>query len=175
MNRMPPEDLDETFGDATPKHENDFGIVDGRAHDHDWIDGRIAVGGGVWRDSHVAHLRSEGITHVIDCRSEASAEMLYRDSGIELFCCRTDDDGAKKGERWFGRGVPYALGILARPGTKLLVHCAAGVNRGPSMAYAILRAMGIETASAEAMIRMARPCVALLYRDDAERWLAAHR
>ena len=48
----------------------------------------------------------------------------------------------------------------------MLCHCAAGVNRGPSNALAIMIAWGIDPARAEAMIRDVRPVVKLHYRED---------
>ena len=43
------------------------------------------------------------------------------------------------------------------------------INQGPSMAYAIMRAMGFSASDAEGCIRAARPYVGLLYRADADR------
>lgn len=49
-----------------------------------------------------------------------------------------------------------------------VVHnCAAGVNRGPSMAMGILMALGWPADGAEALIRAARPQVGLAYAADA--------
>lgn len=175
MKIVPPgENLDATFGRASPGHESDGdGIVfvgDG-PHDHHWVTDRIAVGGGVWTREHVLGLRDEGVTNVIDCRSEFDAETIYRDTGVELFRCRTDDDGRPKDSAWFARGVTYAQSVLQNPASKLLVHCSHGIQRGPSMAYAILRALGWTRAGAESEIRIARPIARIRYAKDAERFI----
>ncbi len=173
MNHFWPEDLDETFGNIAPKHEGDVDIIHEYAHEHDWVTDRIAVGGGIWRREEILLLAKEGITHVIDCRGKASAELLYRDTGVEFFHCGTEDDGAPKGDEWFGKGAPYGVSVLEKPNTKLLCHCAAGINRGPSMAFAIMRLMGFESLNAYSTIKMARRIAVVMYRDDADRWIAS--
>ena len=45
-----------------------------------------------------------------------------------------------------------------------------GINRGPSMAFAILLATGMEPAAALTAIRAARPIAAIAYDDDALDW-----
>ena len=80
----------------------------------------------------------------------------------------TQDDGQTKPAAWFSRGIDFALGALAHPGYAVLTHCAAGINRGPSMAYAILRAQGWDGIDAIALLRAKRPQVQVRYRGDAE-------
>ncbi|MGH7174895.1 MAG: hypothetical protein ACREGR_00865, partial [Minisyncoccia bacterium] len=80
----------------------------------------------------------------------------------------TADDGKPKTPDWFSRSLMLDLDALSRPKNKVYAHCAAGVNRGPSTAYAILRALGFTPGSAEAVIRTARPWVGLAYKRDAD-------
>ena len=54
-----------------------------------------------------------------------------------------------------------------RAGDLAAAHCAAGVNRGPSMAAAILMALGVNGPTVWQMIVSARPQVSLAYFDDA--------
>lgn len=54
-------------------------------------------------------------------------------------------------------------------------NCAAGINRGPSMCYALLRAMGLGPTEAERAIRRVRPFATMRYRPDAERAHAGGR
>ncbi|MFD9107046.1 hypothetical protein [Streptomyces bottropensis] len=56
-------------------------------------------------------------------------------------------------------------------GARLYCHCAAGVNRSPAAAYAILRSRGWEPATARARILTRRPEARPRYFDDAERCL----
>ena len=58
-----------------------------------------------------------------------------------------------KPAEWFHAGIAFAASI--GPDDKLFVHCGHGINRGPVMAYAILRSQGY--LDAEAMMRAARP------------------
>ena len=60
-------------------------------------------------------------------------------------------------DAWFDRGVAFALDALARPGTKVLSHCHMGINRGPSLAYAVLLALGTDPVEALDALRRARP------------------
>lgn len=168
---LPPgEDLDETYG-ATRRCEDDADRILMPSHEHNWPHPRVAVGSGVWTVDDVRLVRDAGITHVLDCRSTAEYARLYRGTAIAYCCAPTDDDGKRKPPAWFGQGVAFALDALSRPDAKLLVHCAAGINRGPSMAYAVLRAMGLGPTEAEGAIRSARPLVSMGYRADAERWV----
>ena len=51
-----------------------------------------------------------------------------------------DDDGEPKPIAWFLRSLEFALPLPAKPTTRLYAHCAAGVNRGPSTLYSVMRA-----------------------------------
>jgi protein-tyrosine phosphatase len=139
------------------------------SHEHQWPHERVAVGSGVWTAEDVAGLVREGITHVIDCRSTAAAEQLYRGTGITFLHAGTDDDQRPKRAEWFRKGVSFARDALSKPSTKVLVHCTAGINRGPSMAYAVLRAIGMGPYEAEFRIREVRPLAGMCYRHDADR------
>ena len=46
------------------------------------------------------------------------------------------------------QGVGFALAALEDPDAQVLAHCHMGINRGPSMAYAILLATGMEPVAA---------------------------
>lgn len=145
-------------------------------HEHHWITDRIAVGSGVWRPGDVARLRTAGITHVVDCRSDARMYAgLYAHSGVRHHHAETLDDGEAKGLDWFAAGATPALAALRRPGTKVLFHCAAGINRGPSMAYFVLRMLGYGPDTSMRMIKSKRQLAHVGYAADAERALVRHR
>jgi len=55
--------------------------------------------------------------------------------------------------------VEFALAVLDEPGTKLYVHCAAGVHRAPMMTLAILCALNWNLAQAMQLIEARRPMV----------------
>ncbi len=67
------------------------------------------------------------------------------------------DDGLPKPVSWFQTGWDFAKPILDNGGV-VLSHCAAGVNRGPSVAYFLLRAhWGMTGDNAFALLKAQRP------------------
>jgi len=134
--------------------------------DYNWITSRLATGAAL-DASCVPDLTAAGITHCVNCRSEDDTEDAFLPPTITKLWNPTDDDGAPKDERWWHTGIAFVLGALIEPHTRILVHCAAGVNRGPSLAYGCMLALGWPADAAEAMIRAARPQVGLAYAADA--------
>jgi protein-tyrosine phosphatase len=118
----------------------------------------------------VQALVTAGITHIIDCRDDFNdAPLLAGQSAISYLWNGVPDDGdpATHGDAWFAKSIGFALPALSGPHTKVYCHCAAGVNRGPSTAFAIMLASGFTAADAEAVIRAARPVVGLAYKTEA--------
>ena len=70
-----------------------------------------------------------------------------------------DDDFQPKPPEVFRRGVEFALAALDQPGTKLYIHCAAGVHRAPMMALAVLCALSWKMQEAMQLIEARRPVV----------------
>lgn len=126
--------------------------------DYNWVNERLAVGGEVNGREEMDTLRKAGVTHVINLQAESPplADPEGTD-GIEVLWLPIYDDFLPKPPDVFKRGVEFALDALSRPGTKVLVHCAAGVHRGPMMMYAILRALGLPETQAQEIIKRARP------------------
>lgn len=129
---------------------------------------RLATGGAITSSDDVTALKNAGITHVIDCIEGSDDTSLLAGSGMVYLYNGTQDDGQHKPPAWFAASLAFALPALAQPHVKVYAHCAAGVNRGPSTAFCILRALGWTSASAEAVIRAARPQVGLAYKSDAD-------
>jgi hypothetical protein len=115
-----------------------------------------------------------GITGVVDCREEWSDEELVRRLAPEIGYCHVgiDDDGSRRPDTWFDDGTAGALDLLDRTDGQVLVHCHMGINRGPSMAYAVLLRLGWDHLDALDAIRSARPIAALIYAEDAASWWA---
>jgi protein-tyrosine phosphatase len=84
-----------------------------------------------------------------------------------------DDDFQPKPPEIFQRGVDFALAALDREGTKLFIHCAAGVHRAPMMALALLCTLGWNLEDAVDLIEMKRPVAdfADVYVNSVERFL----
>lgn len=137
--------------------------------DFSFITERLATGAAVNSADDVAQLQAAGINAVIDCRAEFDDGPLFAGvAGMAYLWAPQNDDGQHpKPVSWFQAGISFALPLLAQPGRRVYAHCAAGVNRGPSMASAILMALGFTEAQARSMIVTARPQVGLAYIDDA--------
>jgi hypothetical protein len=138
--------------------------------DFSFVTLRVATGAAINDASDVNALVSAGITHVIDCRWEFDDVHIFADHPYIVYLYNgVLDDGFSKPDSWFAKSLSFALPALAMPHVKIYAHCAAGVNRGPSTAYAILRAQGFDAITAERQIRIARPQVRLAYKSDADR------
>lgn len=92
-------------------------------------------------------------------------QVEYRYVGI-------DDDGTRRPDEWFDTGTNAALELLESNDGRVLVHCHMGINRGPSMAYAVLLTLGWDHLVALETIRAVRPIAALIYAEDAVTWWA---
>jgi protein-tyrosine phosphatase len=114
-----------------------------------------------------------GVTHIIDMQIEFDDTPLAVPHGIRVLWNPIDDDFQPKSTDVFQRGVDFALDALDEEGTKLFVHCAAGVHRAPMMTLAILCSLGWEVADALQLIESRRPVVdfADVYVNSVKRFL----
>lgn len=135
--------------------------------DFTMITPRLATGAAIASADDVAQLMAAGITAVVDCRAEFDDGPLLASSGLAYLWDGTADDGKAKPPAWFAPALAFALPLLAQPRQVVYLHCAAGRNRGPSMCYAVMLALGWLAGAAEAQIRAARPQVGLAYMADA--------
>ena len=120
----------------------------------------------------LADLIEAGVTHIIDARhewsdqdwvTEAAPHIRYQHNGV-------DDDGQRLPDHFFATGVEFATEALADPRNRILAHCHMGINRGPSMGYAILLSQGWDPVEALVAIRRARPIAAVSYSEHALDW-----
>jgi hypothetical protein len=120
----------------------------------------------------ITELKSHGLTHILDCRSETSDERLVANLApdVDYHQAGTEDEAAGTAEGWFDSGVGFAREALKIPGTVLLAHCALGQARGPSMAYAVLLDQGYDPGEALLMITQARPQAKASYAEHALSW-----
>lgn len=139
----------------------------------------LAVGGDLdSRDDTLAliqlmELGHLGVTHVVDVRSEWSDERLVQRHAPEIAYLHhgLDDIGQRVPPSWFEKAVSWIEGVLAAdPEAVVLTHCHAGINRGPSLGFAVLLAQGWEPVEAMASIRAARPQASAYYAADALSW-----
>jgi len=124
---------------------------------YSFITYRLAIGAALTCAEDVAVLRGVGINAVIDLRAEFDDGPLFAGSAIQYCWNPAQDDGVRKSVEWFKKSLDFAMPLLAMPGNKILCHCEGGMNRGPSTAYAILRALGFSPLQAHSWIVVARP------------------
>ena len=141
--------------------------------DMTWVTGRIAVGGGIWTAENMAAVARAGVTHIIDMQIEFDDTPLAERYGIRVLWNPIDDDFHPKPAEVFQRGVDFAREALDEPGTKLYIHCAAGVHRAPMMALAVLCSLSWKLEDAIGLIEARRPVVdfADVYVRSVERFL----
>ncbi len=113
------------------------------------------------------------VTHIIDMQIEFDDTKLAAPHGIEVLWNPIDDDFQPKPPEVFQRGVDFATEALEREGTKLFIHCAAGVHRAPMMTLAVLCWFGWTPETAQELIETKRPVVdfAEVYVRSVERFL----
>lgn len=145
--------------------------------DADFVTDRLAVGGSLSSHGLVARRQIDelldfGITHIADLRSEWSDADLVAEHAAQITYLHhpVDDAGQTIPPDYFRALADWATEALAQPNTKLLVHCHAGVNRGPSGAFTVLLAQGWGVREALEAIRAARPIAWIDYADDAIDW-----
>ncbi|MGH9499278.1 MAG: dual specificity protein phosphatase family protein [Terriglobales bacterium] len=138
-----------------------------------WITDRIAVGGGIWSAEHMAEVADTGVTHILDMQIEFDDTALAAAHGIQVLWNPIDDDFQPKPREVFVRGVGFARQALDEDGSKLFIHCAAGIHRAPMMALAILCSNGWEMEKALEVLEDRRPVVdfAPVYVDSVRRYL----
>ncbi len=127
--------------------------------DLSWITGRIAVGGGIWNAKNMTEVAGAGVTHIIDMQLEFDDRPLAEPAGVHVLWNPIDDDFLSKPVEVFRAGVTFARTALHEDGSKILIHCAAGVHRAPMMALALLCDLGWTLPDAMALIELRRPVV----------------
>ena len=120
----------------------------------------------------LTELRSHGVTHILDCRTETTDEALVAKLApqIRYHQAGTEDEAAGTAEGWFESGVGFAREALSTPGHVILTHCALGQSRGPSMAYAVLLDQGYDPGEALLLITENRPQALANYAEHALAW-----
>lgn len=121
--------------------------------------------------SQLRELVEVGVTHLVDARIEWSDEDWVAETapGITYLHHGMDDAGQQVPGAWFDVTVDWALGAMQQGGT-VLAHCHMGINRGPSLGFAVLLAQGWDVVEALDTIRSVRPIAWVAYAEDALRW-----
>jgi hypothetical protein len=142
-----------------------------------FVTDRLATGGDLHEDEEIAvdqlvDLIEQGISHIVDCRMEFTDEDFVVDIAdwIEYLHLGVDDHGRGMPDAWYDQGTAWVAEALEDPDAIVLVHCHMGVNRGPSLTYAVLLTQGVDPVEAIDAIRRARPIAGVLYAEDALDW-----
>ena len=111
-----------------------------------------------------------GITHIVDVRLEWNDAEAFVLSAPHIGYLHhgMDDAGQAVPLEWFERAVGWIES--AGPDAVVLTHCHMGINRGPSLGFAVLLAQGWDPVEAITAIRTARPCANVWYAADALTW-----
>ncbi len=137
--------------------------------DYDWVTERIAVGGSIESLYDVRKLAADGVTHVLNVRTDQDEVPYVLKVGLQYAANPTKKKDEKvKPPGWFKSSFDVIFGCLADPGAKILVHCENGENRSASTVYFFLRAVGIDKKTAKAIVTDARPEATMDWNDDAE-------
>ena len=140
---------------------------------------QLAVGGDLdSRDRSLALLQlvelvELGITHVVDVRIEwnDAERFVHSAPRVRYLHQGMDDAGQSVPAEWFEHAVSWVEAAWAQdPDAVVLSHCHMGINRGPSLGFAILLAQGWYPVDAIAAIRAARPQANVWYAADALDW-----
>lgn len=145
--------------------------------DADFVTSQLLVGGDLdTRDLGLAErqlreLVDVGVTHLLDARIEWSDQEWVADlvPAMSYLQHGMDDAGQRVPGRWFDLAVDWAQDGIDQGGT-VLTHCHMGINRGPSLGFAVLLAQGWDPVAALDAIRGARPIAWVAYAEDALRW-----
>jgi len=117
------------------------------------------VGGGIWTESKMHDIVRSGVTHIINMQIEFDDRPIAEPYDVKVLWNPVDDDFQPKSASVLQRGVDFAIEALEEEGSRVFIHCAAGVHRAPMMTLAILRTMGWGLDEAMDMIQKRRPVV----------------
>ena len=122
----------------------------------------------------MADVARAGVTHIIDMQLEFDDRPLAEPFGVKVLWNPIDVDFLLKPAEVFVQGVGFARTALDETGSKILIHCAAGVHRAPMMALALLCNLGWTIPDAVALIESRRPVVDFpaVYVDSVRNFLA---
>ena len=139
----------------------------------------LAVGGDLSSEDEglsrlqLAEISELGITHVVDTRFEWSDEEAVAEhaSHVKYLHHGMDDAGQQVPHEWFEQAVSWVEQAYEQdPDAIVLTHCHMGINRGPSLGFAVLLAQGWDPVEAISAIRAARPQANVWYAADALDW-----
>lgn len=137
-----------------------------------WVGGDLEIFDEPLAEAQLAELVDAGLTHMIDVRLEWDdiAWVAARHPDVDYTHLGVADAGQRMDDAWFDAGIEVAEQALGDDANRLLVHCHMGINRGPSMAFAILLHQGWDPVDALERLHEVRPIAFVAYAEDAVDW-----
>lgn len=136
-----------------------------------WVGGDLEARSPTLALVQLNELEGAGITAIVDARLEWNDQEWVAEvkPDIDYLWLGVGDAGQKMPDVWFDSGTDHVLGALIG-GETVLVHCHMGINRGPSMGFAVMLALGWDPVEALDRIRQCRPVAYVGYAEDALDW-----
>jgi len=122
-----------------------------------WVTPRLAVGPAIVTVENMLRLSAGGVTHVLSLETDFDDSTIAGNTGISVRWLPQPDDLRPKPLEWFSQGVGFVEEALEADGSRVYVHCLAGIQRSPMMLLAYLCAAGMEMNKAIDLIMSARP------------------
>lgn len=132
-----------------------------------FITQRIAIGEMIANREVANYLKNHKITHILNVNTVDDMPVI-EGIGFEYLWNAERDDGKAKPVAWFEKSLNFALPALVRPKVRLYVHCRMGLQRAPSTAYCIMRALGFMPDLCVKLIKTPRPKCGISYKKDAD-------
>lgn len=142
-----------------------------------WVGGDLEIFDEPLAEAQLAELADAGLTHIIDVRLEWDdiAWVAARRPDVKYIHLGVADAGQRMPDTWFEEGTAVAGRALSDPQARLYVHCHMGINRAPSLAFAILLRQGWAPLAALDHLRRVRSIAYVAYAEDAvDWWLRRH-
>lgn len=116
-------------------------------------------------------LYDAGVRQIVDCRLEWDDRewVLAERPDVDYRWLGVDDAGQTMPDEWFEAGTSAVVEHLEGGGASL-VHCHMGINRGPSMGFAVMLRLGWDPVEALDRIVGRRPVAYVDYAEDAVDW-----
>src|SRR5689334_22310840 len=104
--------------------------------DFSFVTARLATGAAVTSAQDAAALVAAGVTHILNLTDAEDDAAFLAGLGETYLWNPTADDGSLKPASWWDASLQFAVGAYTTLASCLYCHCSAGINRGPSTAYA---------------------------------------
>lgn len=138
--------------------------------DYSWVKSRLAIGGAIDSLFDARKLAAAGITRVLNLRMSQAEIVPVQVAGMVYYSNPMPNHGPVP-QNWFKFSFDCYMRTMKEPKEKLLVHCKNGIDRSPSTAYFLLRALGTSEDDAWDHVINAHPASKMAWNVEAEKAL----